>query len=173
VADGTHNRLRDIFYESLGRENMNLLWQLKETLNQLPAKRLLDVGAGMRVSKNICLQGGVESAVVIDPDGGTLRGLAAYYHDARIEVVQEKIEAARLEYAAFDLALFIMSLLWTDDPAAALQKVVSRSPAHQIGWALNLTEAPIGNGRGLAVFREDFQACAAAATFGRLSGRPG
>jgi len=130
MADETRNRLRDIFYEKLGRENMNLLWQLKETLNLLPVKRMLDVGAGMRVSKNICLPDGVESALVIDPDGDTLRGLSAYYCDARLELVQVQIEAADLEGATFDLALFVMSLLWIGDPAATLQKVASRSPAY-------------------------------------------
>ena len=55
MAHEAHSGLRDFFYQKLGRENMNLLWQLKESLDKLPVKHLLDVGAGIRISKNICL----------------------------------------------------------------------------------------------------------------------
>lgn len=130
MAIGTLNNLRDIFYEKFGRDNMNLLWQLKETLNNLPVEHLLDIGAGMRVSKNICLPKSVETALIIDPDGQMLRSLIEEYHDDRLEAIQEKIETAHLGDTSFDLALFIMSLLWVDDPLAALQKVASQSPRY-------------------------------------------
>ncbi len=130
MALGTHNNLRDIFYEKFGRDNMNLLWQLKETLNNLPVKHLLDIGAGMRVSKNICLPESIETALIIDPDDQMLGALLGDYHDDRLEVLEGKIETANLGDTPFDLAFFIMSLLWIDDPMAALQKVASQSPRY-------------------------------------------
>jgi hypothetical protein len=72
-----------IFYEKPGRDNMRFLWHLKEILAGLPVSRPLDVGAGVRVSKNICLPEHVESASVIDPDAPMLRALALEYNDPR------------------------------------------------------------------------------------------
>jgi hypothetical protein len=60
--------VNNILYEKLSRDNMCLLWHLKEILTGLPFGRLLDIGAGVRISKNICQPEHVESAFVIDPD---------------------------------------------------------------------------------------------------------
>lgn len=127
-ADGTR-RLREHFYEKLGQDNLNLLWHLKEILDRLPFRRVLDVGAGVRISRSICLPDCVETASIVDPDAQTL---VEELGDVRLRAMPEKIEDAHLEDATFDMAFFILSLLWVDDPAAALQKVASREPAYVV-----------------------------------------
>jgi hypothetical protein len=77
-----------IFFEKLGRDNMCLLWHLKEILAGLPVRRLFDVGAGVRVSRNICLPEHVESASVVDPDALMLKALAREYDDPRLRTAE-------------------------------------------------------------------------------------
>jgi hypothetical protein len=126
----TGTNLHNPFYKVFGRENMNLLWQLKEILKDLPVKHVLDVGSGMRVSKNICLPESIETALSIDSDAQALRELIEDFHDDRLHTIEGKIKNADLGDTPFDLALFIMSLLWIDDPVAALQKAASTSPSY-------------------------------------------
>ncbi|MCP4138381.1 MAG: 4Fe-4S cluster-binding domain-containing protein [bacterium] len=128
IQEKTCTTLQDIFYEELGRKNMNLLWQLNEVLNNIPVKHMLDVGGGACVSRNICFPESMETASIIDHDRPMLRSFIEDYHDDRIELVEGKIETVHLADRPFDLVLFIMSLLWIDDPLAALQKAASKSP---------------------------------------------
>jgi SAM-dependent methyltransferase len=111
---------------------MNLLWQLKEVLRDLPVRRILDVGTGMRVSRNICLPESAEKALLIDPDRQALSACIDYYDNDRVEALEGKIENADYEEASFDTVLFILSLPWIDDPPAALQKAASHSPLYII-----------------------------------------
>jgi organic radical activating enzyme/ubiquinone/menaquinone biosynthesis C-methylase UbiE len=128
----TDNTLREAFYDALGQKNMNLLWHLNETTRSLPVKHVLDVGAGMRVSKNICLPQRAETALVVDSDSQMIRALIEDYQDDRIETVEGKIETADLGETSFDLVFFIMSLPWLDDPEAALLHAISKSPGYFI-----------------------------------------
>ena len=130
MGKSAYNTLHTAFYEELCRKNMNLLWHLKETTKDLPVKHILDVGAGIRVSKNICLPQSAETALVVDSDGQMIRALNEDYHDDRIETIEGKIETASLGDKPFDLVYFIMSLQWLDDPEAALLNVMSKSPEY-------------------------------------------
>lgn len=128
ARERTYNTLQEVFYEELGQNNMNLLWHLKEIMTGLPVKHILDVGAGMRVSRNICLPESSETALIIDPDRQVTRALINDYQDNRIEAVEGTIETTDLGDTSFDLVFFIMSLLWIDDPMAVLKKVTAKSP---------------------------------------------
>ncbi len=130
ILKKTYTTLHDVFYEELGRKNMNLLWQLNEVLTDIPVKHILDVGGGTCVSKNICFPKSIETASIIDKDIQMLRPFIEKYHDDRIEPVEGKIETVYLEDTPFDLVFFILSLLWIDDPLAALQNVISKSPKY-------------------------------------------
>jgi len=83
-------------------------------MKNLQVKHVLDVGAGMRFSKNICLPESIETALIIDPDGQMLRALIEDYHDDRLEAIEGEIETVHLGDTPFDLVFFIMSLLWID-----------------------------------------------------------
>ncbi|MCK9275230.1 MAG: methyltransferase domain-containing protein [Syntrophales bacterium] len=109
---------------------MNLLWHLKEILKNLPFKHVLDIGASVSVSKNICLPECVEKAVIVDPDSEIVSNIIHICNDDRLEALEGGIEAINLEDRQFDMVFFIMSLLWVDDPRAALQKAISKSPAY-------------------------------------------
>ena len=126
----TYNTLREAFYEELCRNNRNLLWHLKETTRDLPVKHILDVGAGVRVSRNICLPNSVETVLVVDSDRFALEALIDDYNDNRIKAIEGKIEKASLGDTPFDMVYFIMSLQWLDDPEAALLNVISKSPEY-------------------------------------------
>ncbi|MBN2569386.1 MAG: radical SAM protein [Deltaproteobacteria bacterium] len=130
VIDERHNNFRDMFYKTFGRDNMCLLWHVKEVLKGLPVRHILDVGAGMRVSQNICLPKGVKTALIVDPDRRMLGTFVEEYHDDRIETLEGNIGTADFGDRSFDLVFLIMSLLWIDDPPAALLKVASQSPAY-------------------------------------------
>ncbi len=70
-----YDSLHEAFYEELCRNNMNLLWHLKEITRDLPAKHILDVGSGMSVSKNICLLPSAETVLIVDPERWALDAL--------------------------------------------------------------------------------------------------
>jgi hypothetical protein len=124
----TYNTLREAFYEELCRDNANLLWHLKEATRDLLVKHILDVGAGIRVSKNICLPQSAEKVLVVDSDSQALGLLIDDYGDDRIEAIEGKIETTDIGDTPFDLVYFIMSLPWLDDPEYALLNVISKSP---------------------------------------------
>ncbi len=130
VIDATRSSLRDMFYDTFGRDNMCLLWHVKELLKDLPVQHILDVGAGMRVSKNICFPKSIETALIVDPDSQMLGAFIEEYHDDRIETLEGNIEAADFGDRSFDLVYLILSLLWVDDPLAVLRKVASQSPTY-------------------------------------------
>jgi hypothetical protein len=121
--------VNSIFYETLGRDNMCLLWHLKEVLAGLPFRSLLDAGGGVRVSRNICLPEQVQSAAVIDPDAAMLGALAGDYNDPRIRTIAGSVGTAIQSDERADLVFFILSLPWSDDPAAALAAAASAAPA--------------------------------------------
>lgn len=122
--------LREAFYEALGRNNMNLLWHLKEATRSLSVRHVLDVGADMRVSKGICLPESAEAVLVVDSDRQALTALRDDFQDARIKGLEEKIETAHLGNTPVDLVYFILSLPWLDDPEAALLKAISTAPEY-------------------------------------------
>lgn len=140
----TYNTLREAFYEELCRNNMNLLWQLKETTRDLPVKNILDVGTGMRVSKNICLPQSAETVLVVDSDNQALSALIDDFDDNRVRTIEGKIEIASLGDTPFDMVYFIMSLPWLDDPETALLKVISKSPDYLVIADPNISNEHLG-----------------------------
>lgn len=95
-----------MFYDTFGRNNMCLLWHVKEILKDLPVEHILDVGAGMRVSKNICFPKGIKTALITDPDRQMLGALIEEYGDDRLEACERKIETADFGDRFFDNDLF-------------------------------------------------------------------
>lgn len=120
--------LRERFFDTLCRGNMCLLWQLKEILHDLPMTAILDVGAGLRVSMNICLPEGVRRATAVGTDRRTLAGLADEFNDGRVATIGGPFEEAIAGAPSFDVAYFIMSLPWLDEPAGAMEAVAARAP---------------------------------------------
>ena len=151
-----HNSLHEAFYEELCRNNMNLLWHLKEITRDLPAKHILDVGSGMSVSKNICLPQSAETVLIVDSERWALDGLIDCYKDNRIKTIEGKIETVFLGDTPFDLVYFIMSLQWLDDPEAALFAVISNSPQYFVIANPILSTEQFGNiCAGLPEYQEE------------------
>ncbi len=98
-------------------------------LYQLPYNSVLDIGAGLAISPNISLREEIET-VLVSADKQLLDRLQVRYRHNRFQVIVGRAETLDLIKSKYDLALFMLSLPWLDDPVASLEKVASISPEY-------------------------------------------
>ncbi len=126
-TNSTHLDEREFYYEKLRAQ---LEWHFHGVLYQLPFKSVLDFGAGTAISPKVCLHEGVETLVAVDSNRRLLEMLLEIYHDDRIRIIEDRTENVDLSATQYELALFMLSLPWLDNPIASLEKALSGSPEY-------------------------------------------